>query len=279
MDMFKIIDAHVHAFPSKLFNAIWAYFERHYWHVQYKLDADAIIAFLKARGILHVVILNYAHEPGMSRALNDWTKEFSRRHECVHPLGTIHPRDPWLEDELDRVLGTGDGCLDLGGLKIQLLVTDFDPGIRRMDAVYEALLEHEKIIVMHAGTGPIANEHVGIGKVRAVLDRYPRLRLQVPHLGCFEYNEFLDLVEDFSNVYLDTAMVLVDHGLFDGKVKEEALFDRLVELQDRLLFGSDFPNIPYDYHLSIESIKGLPVEESMKRKIFSENATNFYRLP
>ncbi len=274
--MKNFFDAHVHAFPNKLFKAIWDFFEDNYWRIEYKYFADEIVDFMARSGCAGFTCLNYAHKPSISRELNTWTHQFASEHENVVPFGTIHPGDPYFENELDRALHPRQ--LDLKGLKLQLLVTDFDPGIRRLDIMYETLVQHGKILVMHAGTGPGANEHVGIRKIRPVLERYPNLKVQFPHLGCFEFKEFFDLAGDFPSVYFDTAMILVQHGLFDDGFKDTLLLDDMLRIKNRIMFGSDFPNIPYSYQKAVESIERLPVGDDVKRAIYFDNAVRFYGL-
>ncbi|NMC05372.1 MAG: amidohydrolase [Candidatus Lokiarchaeota archaeon] len=276
MQLARIIDAHVHGFPDRLFDAVWAFFMKNYWPIKYKLHASEIALFLKSKGVLHYTVLNYAHKPGISRDMNTWTHEFSLAHPEALCFGTIHPDDPYMVEELERALSPGQ--LDLRGLKIQLLVTNFDPGIRALDAMYETLVQHGKILVMHSGTGPGANEHVGIRKLRPVMERYPALHLQVPHLGSFEYKEFFDLARDYKNVYFDTAMIMIKHRLFPDKFGKAFTVDDLLGIQDRVMFGSDFPNIPYDYDLAINSITSLPASEAVREKMLWRNAARFYGL-
>ncbi|MFX0102019.1 MAG: amidohydrolase family protein [Candidatus Hodarchaeota archaeon] len=273
----KFIDAHVHGFPDKLFDAIWSHFIKNYWNIHIRMYSDEIVRFIENQGGLYLTLLNYAHKPGISRDLNDWSYKFGKSRENVLSFGTIHPDDPYLDEELERVLSP-DG-LDLKGLKLQILVTDFDPTTKRLDSMYESLIKHGKILVMHVGTGPIANEHVGIDKLRPVLDSYPELNLQIPHLGCFEYDDFLPLALDYPSIYFDTAMVLIDHDLFPVKgAEQDPGIDQLLEIQDHVMFGSDFPNIPYDFSIGIESILQLPVDEPVKEKILFKNALSFYNI-
>ncbi|MBN2152933.1 MAG: amidohydrolase [Candidatus Lokiarchaeota archaeon] len=274
--MVKFIDVHVHGFPDRMFEAVWAFFVKNYWPVKYKLHAGEIYRFLKERGASRYTMLNYAHKPGISRDMNTWTHEFGTTHPDALCFGTIHPEDPYIVEELERVLSPSQ--LDLRGLKLQLLVTDFDPGIRALDPMYESLVRHGKSLVMHSGTGPAANEHVGIAKLRPVVERFPKLRLQVPHLGSYEYKAFFDLAKDFSGVYFDTAMIFVKHRLFRDKYGKAFTADDLLEVQDRVMFGSDFPNIPYDYDLAVGSITDLAVSTDVKEKMLWGNAARFYGL-
>jgi hypothetical protein len=60
--------------------------------------------------------------------------------------------------------------------------------------------------MIHCGSGPAPGEHTGPEPIRLLLQRYPRLRLVVAHLGMPEYAEFLDICESSADVRLDTTM-------------------------------------------------------------------------
>ncbi|MHA1371234.1 MAG: amidohydrolase family protein [Promethearchaeota archaeon] len=274
--MKKFIDAHVHCFPDKLFRAIWNYFINNYWDIKYQMRANEVIEFLMDKGAKNIVVLNYAHRPNISRDMNDWTFQFSRTSDKIIGLGTIHPDDKYFHDEIERILSPDK--LDLAGIKLQILVTNFKPNIPKLEFMYEKLIEHDKVLVMHVGTGPAANEHVGIKHLYPVLECYPELKLQIPHLGAFEYQEFFDLAREHDSIYFDTAMMFIDHGLFPDNFIETMSWDDIEEMQDRIMFGSDFPNIPYDYSRALASIAALPVKDAVKDKIFLENAEEFYSI-
>ena len=55
--------------------------------------------------------------------------------------------------------------------------------------------------------------------------------------------------------------------------------DTIVQFQDRIMFGSDFPLIPYDYDEERRWAwaRNLPID--VQRKIFYENAATFLGLP
>ncbi|MBN2156448.1 MAG: amidohydrolase [Candidatus Lokiarchaeota archaeon] len=285
----SVIDAHVHGFPNRLFHAIWDYFEKNYWAVQKKLEFEEIVQYLPKFGVSNFTILNYAHMPEISRDLNDWTYSMSKKYPQTIPFGTIHPKDSYFHEEVIRVLSPDH--LDFFGLKFQLMVTDFDPNDASLDYMYEKLIEFSKILVMHVGTGPVPdmllnkslkiNSHVGIDKLIPVLERYPKLKLQVPHLGCMETNAFFDLVLDYPQIHFDTSMAL--EFLFGESKSQfsqdmELSIDRLVELQDNIIFGSDFPNIPHAYSTSLNAIKQLRLTQEIRNKFLYKNAQKFYNL-
>jgi hypothetical protein len=98
-------------------------------------------------------------------------------------------------------------------------------------------------------------------------------------MGMPEYSDFLDLCEDFEYVHLDTTMA------FTGFVEETMPFPaggypRLRELGARILFGSDFPNIPYGYAHAMSVLTELPgVDDDWLRGVFHHNAARLFGLP
>lgn len=53
-------------------------------------------------------------------------------------------------------------------------------------------------------------------------------------------------------------------------------FPALAELADKVLFGSDFPNIPYTYLHALESITRLGLGDDWCRKVFHDNARGLF---
>jgi hypothetical protein len=101
-------------------------------------------------------------------------------------------------------------------------------------------------VIIHCGSGPEPGPHAGPQPIWQLLQRYRTLRLIIAHMGMPEYTEFLDICEKFPNVCLDTTMVFTPFTdeLMPFPDEERP---RLHDLGDRILFGSDFPNIPYVY--------------------------------
>ncbi|MBD3350881.1 MAG: amidohydrolase family protein [Candidatus Lokiarchaeota archaeon] len=281
-----IIDAHVHMFPDNLFDAIWKYFKRNYWDISKEIYSNEIPSFLSQYNVQYHTSLLYAHKPNISRDLNDWVRFISKSYSQIIPFGTIHPEDKYFSEELERILSPDK--LDFTGLKLQLMVTDFDPNISRLEEMYEKLLEYDKVLVLHIGNGPTADHcrnkslgmspHVGIKKLRPVLLSYPKLKLQIPHLGATEYGEMFNLAKEYKNIFFDTAMVLIDHKVFPSGLERESMIDDVKGLQNRILFGSDFPNIPYNYSFCLNETLQLDLPIGIIEKILYKNALCHYNL-
>lgn len=265
-----VIDAHAHVFPPQLFDAIWRYFEEHYWTINYKLYGPDIAAFYRKQGVARFTTFNYAHKPNIAARMNKYTRDFHAQVPESIPFGTVHPADKDLLAVAETVLTS----YNFLGLKFQLLVTDFFIHDPRLYPVYDLIRREDKILVFHAGTGPTANEYVGMKHFRKFIENYGDLRVQVAHMGSFEYADFFALLDIYPTLVLDTAMILVDHPLFPSRFNLDSQV--LLDHEDQILFGSDFPNIPYDFAESWKYLFSLDLPPLFYTKIMYQNAERFY---
>jgi predicted TIM-barrel fold metal-dependent hydrolase len=100
--------------------------------------------------------------------------------------------------------------------------------------------------------------------------RHPDLIMVVAHLGAPEYGDFLDLAEKYSFVYLDTTMVFSDFMDAIAPFPRD-LVRRLAELGERIVLGTDFPNIPYRYGHQLEALARLGLGDDWLRAVCWEN--------
>ena len=260
------------------------------WHNEVNLHFDEIVQFLPKYGVRNsqfsIMLINLKFRKISTIGPSSMGKKYSQ----TIPFGCIHPRDSYFKDEVIRVLDPNQ--LNLYGFKFQLMVTDFNPDEKALEYMYEKLIEYNKILVFHVGTGPVTDmlinkalkpsPHVGIDKLIPVLERFPKLKLQIPHLACMETNAFFDLVADYPQIHFDTSMALeflFGEGKGQFAVDVDLSMDRIVELQDNIMFGSDFPNIPHiPIQWPINSVQNLPIIQEIKDKIFYQNAQKFYNI-
>ncbi|HUB06066.1 MAG TPA: amidohydrolase family protein [Myxococcales bacterium] len=254
-----VIDAHVHLFPPRVFEAIWRWFDRHAWQVRYRLHAEQVIEHLASRGVKRLVGLAYAHVPGMARELNRFMAETARAHPEVVPLATVLPGEP----DAEGVLREAFGPLGLRGVKIHCHVQKLAPDDPRLDPVYRACADARLPAVVHAGREP-ASEAYGVDTralcsaeaVERVLQRNPALTLVVPHLGAGEYEAYGRLLATHEKLWLDTTMAVAG---FLQPGPPPTVFPAQAA---RLLYGTDFPNVPYAWDRELKRIlaAGLPPE-------------------
>ena len=103
--------------------------------------------------------------------------------------------------------------------------------------------------------------------------RFPRLTVIVAHMGAFESEAFLALLDAHPNLYVDTTMALAPAaGRYVGADPDAIADAALVRYQDRILFGSDFPLVPYDYDEERRWAWERDLPDVVRRKIFHDNA-------
>ncbi|MBB2894600.1 amidohydrolase family protein [Flexivirga oryzae] len=271
-----LADIHVHFLPEPMLRKVWAYFDgalEHYgtaWPITYRFDEATRLAVLRGFGVRQIPALTYPHKAGMARWLNEWNADFARRvPDGVH-CATLYP-EPDVGSYVAQALDSGARLF-----KMHVQVGRYAPDDELLDPAWSLLAEAGVPVVIHAGSAPIAGEFTGSQRVARVLARHPRLTLVIAHAGMPEYHEFADLVERYDNVHLDTTMVATDFTdrfapLPDGYAA------RLGELRDRVVLGSDFPNIPYPYAHQLTALARLDLGDDWMRDVLWRNGSRLLR--
>jgi uncharacterized protein len=271
---FRYVDAHTHLHPPRLFAAIRRWFGEHTdWDLRGPTEPDDVAAALRAAGVERFAFFSYAHRPGMARELNAWIRDTAARLPDGIPLGTVHAAD----DDPAAVVDEACGAWGLAGLKVHTQVQRFHADDPRMLPVYERLRALDRVLVIHLGTGPHTNEFTGLGRFERVLARFPDLKASICHMGAFETRAAFQLLDRYPRLHLDTTMAMTAASLPYTGIDPAVVRDAdLVRYQDRILFGSDFPNLPYPYEEERAGLwaRDLPME--VYRRIFSENARAFF---
>jgi len=271
----RVIDTHVHVFPEKIFSAVQGWFDAYAWQIRYRMKSRELISFLLDHGVSRVVALQYAHKPGMAGFLNSYMAELCRDFpDRVIGLATIFPGEEGIRDLLNQAFDDG-----LAGVKLHAHVQCFDMNHPDMDEIYRLCQERNKPMVMHVGREPKSEHYLcdpyelcGIHKVEKVLRAYPGLNLCVPHLGFDETDAYLDLVKAYDNLWLDTAMVLADY-FPQGSPKDFSAYPL-----NRIMYGSDFPNIPYAWDRELIWLSKAGLTEADLDMLLYKNACGFYRI-
>jgi uncharacterized protein len=266
-----LIDVHVHFMPKRVMDKVWAYFDSvgpltgTPWPIAYRTEEADRLARLRALGVLAFTSLVYAHKPGMAAWLNSWAADFAAQHDDVLSTMTFFP-EPGVLDYVTEGLAAG-----VQAVKVHVQVGDFDPREPVLDEVWGVLADAGVPVITHCGSGPAPGRFTGPGPFGEVLRRHPGLTAVIAHLGMPEYAEFLDLAARHPRVHLDTTMAFTDFAEARRPFPPQ-LRPRLVELQDRVLLGSDFPNTPYPYAHQVESLQRLELGDSWLRSVLHDNA-------
>ncbi|WP_240311648.1 amidohydrolase family protein [Nocardioides houyundeii] len=272
-----LFDVHTHFLPPRVIEKVRAQFDSagpligRPWPLRYRDTEEALVEVLRSFGLRHFSALPYAHKPDMAEFLNDWAAGFaSRTPEALH-CATFFP-EPEAGDYVRRRIESGAEVF-----KVHVQVGAFHVTDPLLDQAWGVLAEAGTPVVLHAGSGPIATPYTGPGPVAELLARHPRLALVIAHMGAPEYAEFLELAESYERVRLDTTMAFTDFFTGMGGVYPPDLLPRLADLGDKVLLGSDFPNIPYPYLHQLESLERLDLGHDWLRAVCWENGAALFQ--
>ncbi|NGO09486.1 amidohydrolase [Streptomyces sp. HC44] len=274
-----LIDVHTHFMPERVLRKVWAYFDAlgpmtgggMEWPITYRDEEGERAALLRQFGVRAFTAMLYPHKPGMAEWLNQWAVEFARRTpDCLH-TATLFP-EPGVAAYVRRAVDEGARVF-----KAHVQVGAYDPADELLDPAWGLLAEAGIPVVIHCGSGPAPGKHTGPEPIRRVLARHPRLRLVVAHMGMPEYEDFLGLAERYGEVRLDTTMAFTDFSERFAPFPRRAL-PRLDALGDRILLGTDFPNIPYAYVHQLHALEGLGLGDDWLRAVCYGNGARLFGL-
>lgn len=270
-----IMDTHVHIFPGQIFSAVWQWFDTHAWRIRYQMSSSDLFEFLLSRGVGHIVAMQYAHKPGMARFLNQYMaakcREFPGK---VTGLATVFPGEDNAESILQEAFDLG-----LKGVKLHAHVQCFDMNSPDMNLLYACCMKHEKPMVMHVSREPKSPaykcdpyELCSADKLETVLKNFPGLKICVPHLGFDEIFAYKALIEKYDTLWIDTAMAITDYF----PIKETVPLNHY--RSDRIMYGSDFPNIPYAWDRELKVIRDAALSQESLEKICWRNGGEFFHI-
>lgn len=260
-----MIDLHTHLHPAKLFAAIRRWFaERSSWKLDHQPSEPAeVAAVLRSHGVERFVFCSYAHKTKMARELNAWLAQTSRDLGGYGlPLATVHLDDPGYVEDLELALG--DGCI---GLKIHENVQRLQVEDERFTPVFERLTE-SGFVLAHVGPIPWSTDLDAPSRLARVLERHPRLRFVVAHMGGEVAQGYIALLDRFPNLYLDTTMAFAAAS----PMRIEITASLVETYAHRIVYGTDFPNIPYPYDSEVRALDALGVSAAARNAIVRENA-------
>jgi uncharacterized protein len=271
-----LIDVHTHFMPDSVMKKVWAYFDNagpltgRDWPIQYRWPEDERLAQLRAMKVRAFPSLVYAHKPGMAAWLNEWARGFAAAHDDVLMTATIFP-EPTVAAYLDEALRSG-----VKVVKVHVQVGGFDPRDPLLDAAWGMLADAGTPVVVHAGSGPTPGAFTGPGPIGAVLERHPRLAMVAAHMGMPEHGAFLGFAERFDNVTVDTTMCFTDFT--ESAAVGQRYAPQLRALADKVLLGTDFPNIPYAYAHQVEALVRLDLGDDWLRAVCWDNGARIFGM-
>jgi hypothetical protein len=270
-----LYDVHVHFLPPRVMTKVRHQFDSagpligRPWPLRYRGSDDELVAQLRALGVRRWSAQPYAHRPGIAEFLNDWAAGFAAEVPEVLSSATFFP-EPKAEKYVAQRIADGTEIF-----KVHVQVGNFELTDPLLDPVWGQLEDAGTPVVIHVNSGPVANEHTGPEPMRRLMRQHPRLTAVLAHMGAPDYADFLAIAEDNERVYLDTTMAFTD--FFEEMAPfPRTLLPRLVALEDKVLLGSDFPNIPYPYAHQLEALERLGVGEDWLRSVCWHNGARLF---
>ena len=221
-----------------------------------------------------IVGLHYAHRPGVARELNAYMAKLCQCFPQLTAMATVYPGEEKALQILTEAFDTG-----LSGVKLHCHVQCFEMLGPAMHEIYMLCQQLDKPLIMHVGREPKSPAYpcdpyalCSAENLEQVIKTYPGLRVCVPHLGADEFDTYHRLIDSYDNLWLDTTMTLADYLPFDN------VPDLATMRADRLIFGSDFPNLPYAWDRELQRIARLNLAPQRLTNLLSQNAVEFYRI-
>ena len=280
----RAIDTHVHvqsdstgrrSLPDDLLAAMDAYFG----HAPRDLDIDELAAYYRGLNMAAVVFTvdartMFDHLPNSSAEIAEGA---ARHPDVLIPFGSVDPRTGPAAIDLARQLVAENG---VRGFKFHPTVQGFDPSAEEFAPLWAAIDELGVPIVVHTGqTGVGAGLPGGYGlKIRysnpMLLDDvaadHPGLTIILAHPSVPWQDEALSMAAHKANVYIDLSG-------WSPKYFSPALVRQAGSiLQDKVLFGSDFPALTPERWL--DDFAKLELKDAVIPKILKANAARLLGL-
>lgn len=189
--------------------------------------------------------------------------------------------DPWKGrkaiDEMERAINE----LGMRGAKFHPGIQAFYPNDSRFHSLFEKITELGVPALFHTGTNALGAGTPGGMGVRMDYTRpiyldhlaadFPALTIIGAHPAWPWHEEMLAIIGHKSNVFMDIS------GWLPRYIPKSIMDEARKRLQDRILFGSDYPFIMPDRWLKdFDSLEGFQTE--VRRKILYENAERILKL-
>ncbi len=271
-----LIDVHAHFLPPPIERAVWRVFDEagpligREWPIRYRQPIEERVELLRSFGVRRFTTLPYAHKPGVATFMNDWSRDFAAGVPEAVWSGTFYP-EPDAADYVSALVDTGVEIFKLhqqvGGFLLD------DP---LLEPVWDLLEERRTPVLVHAGSGPVGTEFTGPESMARLLAAHPRLTIVVAHLGAPECLDFARLAATHDRVFLDTSMAI---SPFFGAPLGAEVVAMLADLRPRVLWGSDFPTLPFPYVDQLDNLVDLGLGDDWLRDVLWHNGATLIGAP
>lgn len=274
------IDVHVHPSTRGLDRDACGYFKRDLAEVPVTEEA---FAALFARHDVKALLIGW-HPSTVTvgtRNTNEYVIDLVARYPDTF-AGVLASLDVSSETQAELVK-QGESLLKnprVKGFKFHPPDQNFYPNDRKYYGLWELLQAGSKPVMFHTGFTVLgANQDGGKGigldcgrpiHLDTVARDFPKMKIIAAHPGWPWQEELIGVLTHKKNVYVDTS------GYLAEQLPEP--FQRAIRgrLQDKALFGTDFPYV--DVERALLSLDKLGLSDTVKEKILLSNARSLFGL-
>ncbi len=286
IDSLVAIDVHTHAEVSEatgcgalspeLAEAADRYFASTHTH---RPPASEMADYYRERNMMAVVFtVDATTAMGVPPVPNDEIAQAAAANpDALIAFGSVDPHlGRAAVNEVHRLVAE----YDVKGFKFHPSVQAFFPNDHAMYPVYEAIAEHGKIALFHTGQTGIGAALPGGGGIRLkysnpmhiddVAADFPGMKIILAHPSFPWQDEALSVATHKQDVYIDLS------GWSPKYFPENLVRYTNSILQDKMLFGSDFPLITPERW--IKDFETLPIKDEVRTKVMKLNAAKLLGL-
>ncbi len=274
----KLFDLHVHVPDDQMYSVMGNHIvEASAAYFRAKVVKQALSQVedeLRAAGVTGYALLPVPRSGFDANRANEISAKYLAQSEMAVGFAAVNPdRDPSatmrkaLDDQLE-------------GLKIHPTLQECYPSDERLQPVYELLSDSRGVVVVHTGTSGIGGGLKGGGGMKIeysrpiyideVAAKFPEVKFVMAHFGWPWTEEAIAISLQKANVYLDLS------GWSPKYIPQELWKYANSLLQDKILFGSDYPFVnPLRWKSEFDMIELKP---EVKEKILYKNAARLFDL-
>ena len=221
-----------------------------YWKREWKAKSehDVVAEFEAADVDVCLVALDLSTTIATPPCSNDYVAAFARRHKCViQAWGTVEPAKG--REAIDEVRHAVND-LKLMGFHFHPIMQHFSVDDRQYYPLFEEIAELDVPVMIDVGmTGMGAGTPGGMGaktrhahpsSIDALAADFPSLTIIMAHPGYPWIDETTAVALHKGNVFWEMS------GWAPKYLPPSLVRDMRSRLQDKMMFGSDYPSIPYE---------------------------------
>lgn len=233
-----------------------------------------VLTEMDDQDITYSVILGRNNEAGSS---NEELLEFLTSKSGERFFGFIGIEDMTVDEAVEAIhkyanTGAFHGVQAIAS-KIKPLTPVGDPSL---DPIFEACIEHDlpfcytlSMLISIMSEKP-DYDYIHPKHLMRVANKYPELKIIISHAAWPFVQESIAVATHFPNVYLLPDFYIAFPG---GNQYAEAARSGLA---DQILFGSCYPNVPYDF--SIAHYRNHNLEPEILEKVLYKNAARLLKV-